>query len=247
VSGELWATDVETGRRDRLLPDFLIEHYSLSADGTRVAFVSIDTEGRSGIWVAAVDGRSAPRRLASFEWHVRALFDPKGGVLFVAGERGAPFLYRIQEDGSGLQKVLPTPISFIYDVSPDGSALGLWEGESVVVYPAAGGTPTLICSDCATAGEENRGVTPPLIKWAPDGKLMYLHSARTRQTFAVPLRPGQVLPPLPTGGLGSLADAARLPGARLLSDARVFSSADASVYAFPRVSTHRNIFRVSVP
>jgi len=27
----------------------------------------------------------------------------------------------------------------------------------------------------------------------------------------------------------------------------VFSSADASVYAFPRVSTHRNIFRVSVP
>jgi Tol biopolymer transport system component/predicted Ser/Thr protein kinase len=247
VSGELWATDVETGRRDRLLSDFLIEHYSLSADGTRVVFVSIDTEGRSGIWVAAVDGRSAPRRLASFEWHVRALFDPRGGVLFVGGERGAPFLYRIQEDGSGLQKVLPTPISFVWDVSPDGSALGLWEGESVVVYPAAGGTPTLICSGCATAGEENRGVTPPLIKWAPDGKLLYLHSARTRQTFAVPLRPGQVLPPLPTGGLRSIADAAKLPGARLLPDARVFSSADAAVYAFPRVSTHRNIFRVSVP
>jgi hypothetical protein len=123
----------------------------------------------------------------------------------------------------------------------------LWEGESVVVYPAAGGTPTMICSDCATAGEENRGVTPPLVKWSRDGKLLYLHSAPARQTFAVPLKPGQVLPPMPATGLASMADASKLPGARLLPDARVFSSADASVYAFPRVSTHRNIFRVSVP
>ncbi len=247
VSGELWATDVETGRRNHLLSDFLVEHYTLSPDGTRIVFVSIDDEGRSGIWVAAVDGSSAPRRLASFEWHVRALFDPKGGVLFVGGARGVTFLYRIQEDGSGLEKVLPTPISFVYDVSPDGSAMGLWEGESVVVYARAGGTPTLICSGCATAGEENRGVTPPLIKWSPDGKLLYLHSAPARQTFAVPLKPGQVLPPLPTTGLRSMADVAKLPGVRLLPEARVFPSADASVYAFPRVSTHRNIFRVSVP
>jgi Tol biopolymer transport system component len=243
----LWSADVETGRRDRLLPDFLMEHYAISPDGKRVVFVSIDEQGRSGIWVAAIDGGAAPRRLAAFDSVMRALFDPNGGVFFVGGERGAPFLYRIHEDGSGLQKVLPTRISFIYDVSPDGSAFGLWEGESVVVYPAAGGTPTMICSDCATAGEENRGVTPPLVKWSRDGKLLYLHSAPARQTFAVPLKSGQVLPPMPATGLASMADASKLPGARLLPDARVFSSADPSIYAFPRVSTHRNIYRVSVP
>jgi serine/threonine protein kinase/Tol biopolymer transport system component len=248
VSGELWSADVETGRRDRLLPDFLMEHYAISPDGKRVVFVSIDEQGRSGIWVAPIDGGAAPRRLASFDSVMRALFDPKGGgVFFVGGERGAPFLYRIDEDGSGLQKILPTHISFIYDVSPDGSAFGLWEGESVVVYPAAGGTRTLICSGCATAGEENRGVTPPLVKWSPDGKLLYLHSAPARQTFAVPLKSGQFLPPVPATGLESMAAASKLPGARLLPDARVFSSADPSIYAFPRVSTHRNIYRVSVP
>ena len=172
VSGELWVTDVESGKRDRLLPDYLMEHYAVSGDGARVLFVSIDDEGRSGIWVAALDGGSPPRRLSSFEHVTRAVFDPKGGVLFVAWERGTPFLYRMQDDGSGMRRILSTPIGFIYDVSPDGSVVALWEGESVVIYPAGGGDRlTTICSDCATAGEENRGVTPPLVKWSPDGKL----------------------------------------------------------------------------
>ena len=58
VSGELWFTDVESGKRDRLLPDYLMEHYAVSGDGTRVLFINIDDEGRSGIWVAQLDGGS---------------------------------------------------------------------------------------------------------------------------------------------------------------------------------------------
>jgi serine/threonine protein kinase len=248
VSGEFWVTPIEGGRRDRLLPDFLMEHYAISRDGSRVVFVSIDDEGRSGIWAAALDGGSAPRRLAAFDSVTRAVFDPNGGILFSGGERGAPFLYRIAEDGSDLRKILPVPISFIYDVSPDGKAIALWEGESVVIYPTAGGNRmATICSDCATAGEENRGVTPSLVRWSPDGKTVYFHSAPARQTYAIPLISGQILPPLPPAGIETMAAAVRLPGARLLPHARVFPSADASIYAFPRVSTHRNIYRVTVP
>ncbi|HEV8132162.1 MAG TPA: protein kinase [Acidobacteriota bacterium] len=249
VSGELWVTNLETGKRERLLPDFLMEHYDVSRDGNRVVFVMIDDAGHSPVWVATLDGSSPPRRLSSFDC-VRALFDPNGGVLFVGGERGAPYLYHIKEDGTGLRKVVSTPVLFIYDVSPDGKALALWVERSVFVYPSDGGAPTLICSGCATAGGENRGVTPSLLSWSPDGKFLYFQTISLKisgQTYAVPLQPGQILPPLPAGGLGSMANAATLPGARLIPEQRVFVSADPSVYAFLRVATHRNIYRISVP
>jgi Tol biopolymer transport system component len=38
--GGLWVADLETGQRQRLLAEFQIIHYSISADGPRVVFVS---------------------------------------------------------------------------------------------------------------------------------------------------------------------------------------------------------------
>jgi Tol biopolymer transport system component len=253
VSGELWVTNLETGKRERLLPDFLMEHYDVSRDGNRVVFVMFDDTGHSPVWVATLDGSSPPRRLSSFD-SVRALFDPSGGVLFVGGERSTSYLYHIKEDGTALRKVVPTPVLFIYGVSPDGKALALWVERSVFVYRSEGDVPILICSGCATAGGENRGVTPSLLSWSPDGKFLYFQTISLKtsgQTFAVPLRPGQILPPLPSAGLGSgvesMANAAKLPGARLIPEQRAFLSADPSVYAFLRVTTHRNIYRIAAP
>jgi sugar lactone lactonase YvrE len=37
-----------------------------------------------------------------------------------------------------------------------------------------------------------RGVTPLLVSWSPDGKFLYLHSTVTRQTSAVSLRAGEI-------------------------------------------------------
>jgi hypothetical protein len=160
-------------------------------------------------------------------------------VFFVGGEGAIKFLYRIQEDGSGLQRMVQEPVKFLYDVSPDGKWLAAWVGRSVVAYPAGGGPPTLICSTCA-----NRG---PVVSWSRDGKFVYFHEAQTRETYAVPLRPGQILPPLPASGIPSPAAAAGLPGARLIPQQRAFGGANPSVYAFVRVTTHRNIYRIPVP
>ena len=44
--GGLWVADVETGRRQRLVPDFELTHYSISGDGQRVVFVAVDEQGR---------------------------------------------------------------------------------------------------------------------------------------------------------------------------------------------------------
>jgi Tol biopolymer transport system component len=247
VSGELWHVSLETGHTARTLPDFLMEHYDVSEDGKRIVFLSVDDSGHSQLWIAPLDGSSQPRRLNSTEYSDRALFDPHGGVLFVGGEKGVSYLYHVNEDGSGLRKLLPKPVTFLYAISPDGKALSLWVGEDVVIFAYDGSTRTLICKGCATAGEENRGVTPALVSWSPDQRFMYIHRTRERETYAIPLRAGQLLPPLPAGGPASLGDLAKLPGAILLREPRAFAGSSPYIYAYPRVSTHRNIYRIPVP
>ena|SRR5438094_424858 len=121
---------------------------------------------------------------------------------------------------------------------------------SVVVYPVDGGSPFMICRACATAtagGPNNRGHMPPMVSWSPDQKFLYL-VGRQPGTYAVPLRQGEILPPLPASGMIRFPeDAASLPGARLVSSQRVFAGPNPSVYAFTRVATQRNIYRIPVP
>jgi hypothetical protein len=85
------------------------------------------------------------------------------------------------------------------------------------------------------------------VSWSPDGKFLYLNLRIASQIVAVPLEPGRNLPPLPASGIRSLEDAARLPGARVIAEERAFLGPSPSVYAFARVTTHRNIYRIFVP
>jgi Tol biopolymer transport system component/predicted Ser/Thr protein kinase len=247
VSGELWSANLETGHATRLLPDYLTEHYNVSPDGKRVVFLSVDEAGHSQLWLAPLDASSPPRRLASPEYADRALFDPHGGVLFAGGEKGVYYVYHVNDDGTGLRKLLPGTVSFLYAISPDGREVAVWVGSDVFVDAYDGSSQTLICRRCGTAGEENRGVTPALLSWSSDQKYLYVHSTGTRQTYAVPLRPGQLLPSLPEEGLANLSDAAIFSGAKAFPEPRAFGGADPSVYAYPRVTTHRNIYRIPVP
>jgi Tol biopolymer transport system component len=251
VSGELWAADLETGRRERLLPNFLIEHYSVSPDGNRVVFAAIDetghSPGHSPVWLATLDGGVAPRRLSTID-AMRTVFGADGVVYFLGAEdETRKFLYRVREDGSGLQKALPNPVTYFYGVSPDAKSLALFVGTTAQVYPADGGSPTTVCTICGAAGGENRAITPPAVSWSPDGKFLYLNNREAHKIYAVPLQPGRNLPPLPPSGIGSQLDAAALPGARVISEERAFVGPNPSVYAFPRLTTHRNIYRVSLP
>ena len=247
VNGDLWAVDLKSGQRQNLLPGFHMEHYDVSSDGKTIVFVTPDAEGHSPIWIAALDGATAPRRLTSLD-AVRVLFGPDGDVFFVGGERGNPFLYRIMPDGEELRKVIPTPVTYLYSISPDGNWLAIWTKSSVLLQPVNGGTPTIICESCGTAGEENRGATPPLVSWSPDQKYVYLHYPEpTRQTVAFALQPGKALPNIPGSGFGSVEKATALPGARLIPQARAFGGANPGIYAFPRITAQRNIYRVRIP
>jgi hypothetical protein len=65
--------------------------------------------------------------------------------------------------------------------------------------------------------------------------------------YAIPLRPGQMLPPIPASGFRSKEDVAALPGARLIPEQGTFPGPNPSLYAFTKLATHRNIYRVRVP
>ena len=213
--GGLWVADLETGQRQRILPNVVMQHYTISPDGQRLLFVAAEGKGRFHVWLAMLDGRSSPRALTPSD-EVRAFFGPRGDLLFVAEDNGAKFVYRIKQDGSDLHKVIPTAVLSLFGVSPDGKWIAVWVTGStlethnaVMVYPVGGGTPALLCGTCA-AGDL---FFPPLVSWAPDGKLVYL-SFWEQATYGVPLEPGQVLPVLPPGGIRSLDDVAALPGAQ---------------------------------
>jgi eukaryotic-like serine/threonine-protein kinase len=252
VSGELWTVDLQTGARQRLLPEFLMEHYSLAADGQSIVFIAIDDAGHSPAWIAPLDGSSPPRKLTSLDC-VRALFGAQNDLYFVGGETTAvSFLYHVNTDGSALRRVVPNQVVFLYDVSPDGKWIALWEQSAVVLYSSDGATRKVVCDHCASAGGEDRGVTPPTVKWSSDGKRLYLHENATRHgvelpntTYEIPLRPGWMAM-LPASGFPSIDAAATALGKRLALGDRVFPSPDPVVYAFPRLSSHRNIFRVQV-
>jgi len=83
------------------------------------------------------------------------------------------------------------------------------------------------------------------MRWTPDGGFVYLKMEGSM--YAIPLKPGLSLPPLTPSGLQSKRALAAVPGALHVADGVVFPGPNPRTYAYMRVSTHRNIYRVPVP
>ena len=248
VSGALWSIDMESGERQRLLPDFLMQTYDISTDGTRVVFIAADDTTRSPLWVARLDGRTPPRRLVRND-ALMAFYGAGGDVVFAARERDRNFVYRIKEDGTELRTIVQA--SNLASVSPDGRWMAVWVSaagdelsNALRVYSVSGASPTLVCAKCGAPPSLERGPWPPSVSWSPDGRFVYLEPYES--PYAVPVRPGEALPPMPSVGLRTDNDVAALPGARRITQPKVFLGPDPSVYAFTKVTIHRNLYRIPV-
>jgi eukaryotic-like serine/threonine-protein kinase len=242
--GALWVANLETGRQKRLLPEFQIEHYSISADGRRIVFVSVDEEGRSPVWLASLNQDAPPRQLTKMD-ATTAFFGAPGQVVFGSEGNEEFYVYRVNEDGSNLQKVFAPPLLPIA-VSPDGRAIAVQDPsawDALIVYSTAGGPPVRLCDLCAPPwGTEPM---PFYVGWTPDNRVLYWKHGNS--TFAVPLQPGRPLPSLPAAGIQSPEGVAALPGARRISEqTHTFPGPQPSLYAFAKVSTQRNIYRVVI-
>ena len=246
-ASELWVADLASGHNEPLLPGLSVTSYNLSRDGRRVVFSAVDADGKSHIWLASTDRRSPPRQVPNIEGDM-PVFGLPGELVFHAVEGGGSFAFRIQEDGTGKQKLVSQQISELHSVSPDAQWLiangALTAGESdisAMVLSMTGSSSIKILNGFCIA------------QWQPDSRFFYLSVLRGMQsagaygkTYVLPVPHGKTLPDIPAGGFPSEAAIAALPGIRVINSADVAPGPAPDIYAFSRQTIHRNLYRVPI-
>jgi Tol biopolymer transport system component/tRNA A-37 threonylcarbamoyl transferase component Bud32 len=237
---ELWVRDVANGTTQRVLPGYVMQDYSVSADGKEVVFAKADASGRTGLWVAALDHRSAPRHLESAAIEDSPCFLPSGEVIFRSVEGGIDFLYRVRIDGTQRQKISPKRIFDLFSASPNGRwAIVLGEGSdeettpAVMAVPLEGGAFIQLCAIDCVAG------------WTVRGEFMYtnFYQKEDRNTYLLPLRePGGIADVAAIGRVGT--EALKKLKTIAVIPRRVGSIVNKSLYAYTLVSTQRNLYRI---
>lgn len=241
ASASLWVADLRTGERQPVLPDVLRQTYDISRDGRRVVFASAGDTEDTPVWIAALDGSTPPRRLSASP-AMSAFFGPHGDVFFQSRE-GAGAIYFVNEDGTNLRKRggLADVVSF----SADGRWIGKYSMPGAWVAQSMDGERTVrISRGSPLPGTFEAAPWPAGLSWTRDGRFMYVRP-NNFATYALPLRPGAVVPDLPAAGFQSEQELAAFAGARLVARGpNVFPGPTPDVYAFTKVATQRNIYRV---
>jgi serine/threonine protein kinase len=249
-ASELWTAELDSGRSEPLFPGFAVTGYHLSDDGRRIVFSSLDSAGKSRLWLASTDRRTPPQQVPNAEGEMPD-FGPAGELLFHAYDGNSTFAFRIREDGTGRRKLASQQISELNGVSPNrqwiiGRAAVPSDKSSSAMqtyaFPIGGGPPILIFGDNC------------ILRWQQGGKLLYLSiftgmqtAGAAGRTYILPLPPGKMLPNIPPGGFRSEAEIATLPGARMIDAADVAPGPTSDVYAFSRQSVQRNLYRIPIP
>ncbi len=241
---ELWRTAVDSGKSEPVLPGVAMLAYDVSPDGKQVVYSSEGSNGKSQLWLAPLD-RSSPAKRIGAGGETSPHFGPAGQILFRLTEGNFNYLARMNQDSSGRSKVVPYPISEIQSVSPGrrwvmavipfatGNRMG------VVAVPIEGGNRVRLCDVyCVPA-------------WSSDGRFLSVPvegSSRTSpgRSLAIPVGPGENLPPFPPGGIKELSEASVMPGAVSVPRENVVPSLDPDHYAYVNTTVHRNLYRITL-
>jgi len=248
VIGELWATDLASGRNQRLLPGFLIRSFQLSADGKLIVFDSVDESGHSGVWLATLDGREAPRRLTTERvvQDLHPFIGASGDIYFMQPRDGVSDLYRMRQDGSSRQR-LAEDIDFLVNISPDEQWAVLWSFHGTRLIPLAGGPSRGLCP----CGIGLIVPAPPGVSWSRDGTTIFVDVSSHVDTVGdwegTVVIPWEDVGRLPGDSVPSMADFVKLPGARLIAVSGVAPGQTAARYAFSRRTEQSNLYRIRLP
>ena len=240
---QLWATDLQSGASENVLPGFAVRDFALAPDGKSVAFTLRDKSGQPSIWLAALDHRSSPRKL--LDGAGSPVFGRSGHIYFAKAENNSNYLYRIHGDGTGLQKLFSDPVVYLMTVSPDEKyALARRpikdETYSVAIeaIPLQGGPARRICyEECE-------------FSWSSDGSTAFLNarsmeSPSGSKTYVMPLKKGEMLPELPPAGIRSPSQIPNREHLQVINE-KIEDAANASFYAFVRRTVQRNLYRVPI-
>ena len=237
---ELWKTDLSTGQSEPMLPGYPMQQYSISRDGKWIAFSQTDENGRSHVWVAESNHRSSPRQITRGNDEDQMYFLPGNDLIVRVAEGASNFVYRMKLDGTEARKITPTAILDVASASPDGrwvvaAAPGPDQEHpyAIEAIPLQGGPTVQLC--LALCGP----------RWDLGGRLLFLAFAQQddRINYGLPLTGAGLPAALPPGGFTDVAAVSKLKGIVTVRE-HLDSALSASVYAFVRSTTRRNIYRI---
>ena len=246
---ELWSVELESGQSERVLPGYTVElayqssNYAIARDGETVVIAKMNERGSPRLWVASANHRTSPRELESTESEDAPFFLPDGDLVYRVVENGKNYLYTRKLDGSGRRRLWDEPILDVSAISPDGRWIAFVQRSEdkdhpyqEVAYPIAGGSPQVI----SRIGGD--------LRWSSDGKYLEIlfGSTRDRTARLLPVRKETGLPELPAHGFRGLEDVEASPKGRvmpIIADSLI----GPNKYAYSRITTRRNIFRVPIP
>ena len=236
-AGELWMADLESGRTEIVLPDILMSEFDLAPDGKRVTFASLNEQGRSRVWIAALDHRTPPQQVTSIESD-NPSFSPAGTLRFRGREGGSSFIYTLEPSDEIAQKISSEPFHDRGIVSPDGE-WHVTNWPSPVAQPLRGGPKIRICDFCD-------------VGWGPGDKFFYVRLRGVGfmgggKVYIIALSAGKSLPALPPSGIRSAEDFKDLNVVSVIdmTGLSVFAPGpNPSTYAYSRMTVQRNLFRI---
>jgi serine/threonine protein kinase/Tol biopolymer transport system component len=241
-SAELRSVELGSGKSDAVLPGVSITDYDISPDEKEVAFTTTDSNGESTIWLASLDRRTPPRKIADGD---EVSFGADGELIFRSLSENNT-LVRIRKDETGRSPITTVPVLDKFGVSPDGAWVLVWSpgsGEKappgIFAVPTQGGAARKICAECWAM-------------WSTDGRFFYLASQRTSSpstnatgtTLVIPVPAGKSLPDLPATGISLGTAGIELPGARVIEHDSLSPGPNPSTYLFTKTDQQRNLFRI---
>jgi eukaryotic-like serine/threonine-protein kinase len=236
---ELWVTELRSGRAQRLFPGQLVTSYDLSSDDRVVAAVR-EESGRSTVWLAWLDGREPPRPIPQTEGD-NPRFASNGDIVFRVVEGKTAYMYRVKEDGTNRRRWFEVASSVFGTLSPDGEWLSSItpDNSSVSLFSDSGQIRVFSYSSSTR------------MRWTLDGKRPYLSEQYGQasafgvgRTFVLPRAKDSVLPMIPPGGFKTEAEIAAAPGVESIPYGDVALASTPGVYAFSRITTTRNLYRL---
>jgi Tol biopolymer transport system component len=234
---ELRVMDLATQKSDRVLPDFSVVDYAVSRDEQQVAFTTRAADRSLEIWVAALDRRTAPRRIV--QGGDTVAFGANGDLVFRSIEGHVNFVNRIGLDGQSRVRLSDTHVIEIVGTSPDGrwvSFAGGSESEPFGVWamPVYGGEAKNLCYNGCSPG------------WSPDAASLYLRIGfqPAGPVLVVPLPSGRAFPEFPVGPGDALTSWRKLPAAHVIERPASIPGLDEGTYIVTKVVEHRNLFRI---
>jgi len=243
---ELWRAELDSGKSEVAVPGVSIREYDISSDEKEVVFSTRAAGQASQLWLAPLDRRTPPRRIAAAGESLPH-FGPAGQVLFCLSDGKMNYLAQMGRDGAGRTKVVPFRIIDVVNISPDRRFIILTapaidskipNAVDTMAIPVAGGPARRVCHDMCW------------VTWSRDGRYFYVETAVASRThpsgkmLAMPVPPGETLPPLPASGIRGDAEEIAIPGSKTIERSDITPGLDPSTYAYMKSDVHANLFRI---